>query len=337
MTGCIRSVLGRVALSVGLVAITTTARADTPPSVWDRARDPAAAEAHLLHEAVQQRLVRSGSEEFDQVTLQSALAMLLHAGAEKSKYAPLRFDLGFVLESLQDHARAAEVYKGAIAEFPDHPSVERAWLRLAFACGHLGDHVCERDSYTNVLRLETEDIIRATPTLNLAETQMHLGDLKDAIEGYREALRIAGRVPAGETAPLATWGLAVALDRAGDRIEAEKQAKFAIEIERSMGAQGLLRSKNVFFVPAYELHWYEGLGEIAKARAAPTSRDAVLLWARAEHSFQQYVDAAQKKNDRWLPIAKARLAQATQERQRAEKRAPKEVQPVPSSGVDLTL
>jgi tetratricopeptide (TPR) repeat protein len=319
-----------------LFAYAASARADTPPSVWGRARDPEAALAYDLHAKVQERLVRSGNEDVDEATLSGVRDILLRAGAEKSRYPLLRFDLGFVLEALQNHGRAAQVYKSAIADFPDDPNVERAWLRLAFACGHLGDNQCERDSYLHVLRIETEDILRATPTLNLAETQMHLGDLKEAVEGYREALRIAGRVPSGDTAPLATWGLAVALDRAGDRVEAEHQARFAVELERSMGAPGLLRSKNVFFVPDYEIHWYEGLGEVARAKAAPTARDAVLFWARAEHSFSQYVEGGEKKNDRWLPIAKARLEQAKRERLRAEKAAPKEIA-VPSSGADLTL
>jgi tetratricopeptide (TPR) repeat protein len=325
-----------LALLASLAGLSATARADTPPSVWERARDPEAADAFVLHEAVQQRLLHSGSKEMDLVSLQSALGMLTRAGAETSKNALLRFDLAFVYEGLKDHARAAQIYKAAIAEFPDHPGVERAWLRLAFACGHLGDHQCERNSYQRVLQIETEEVLRATPMLNLAETQMHLGELKDAIEGYREALRIAGRVPARETAPLATWGLAVALDRAGDRSAAEKEARFALEIERSMGMHLLLRSEDVFFVPAYEIHWYEGLGAIARARVARSARDAAVLWRQAEKSFGEYVSAAETKNDRWLPIAKSRLAQAKAERERAAKLAPREPPPA-EPGPDFKL
>ena len=315
-----RLLFGAMLAAVGLAS--ASVRADTPPSIWERARDPEAAEAYDLHEAVQQRLIRTAIAEVDFGERGRVLAMLERAGAEKSNNALLRFDLGQVHWLLENHARAAQVYKAAIAEFPDHPAVDQAWLRLAFACGHLGDHICERNAYIEVLRRETEEIYRATPTLNLAETQMHLGDLKEAIEGYREALRIAGRVPARETAPLATWGLAVALDRAGDRISAEKEARFALEIERSMGLHRLLRSKDVFFVPPYEIHWYEGLGAAARARVAPSPRDAGVLWRQAEKSFSEYVKAGEAKNDRWLPIAKARLAQVKSERERAEKVAP---------------
>jgi len=329
--------LAALALLGALSVVPASAGADTPASIWERAQDPEAAEAFDLHRAVQQRLIRTAIAEVDFGERGRVLAMLERAGAEKSKSALLRFDLGQVYLLLENHARAAQVYKAAIADFPEHPAVDQAWLRLAFACGHLGDHVCERHAYLEVLRRETEEIYRATPTLNLAETQMHLGDLKEAIEGYREALRIAGRVPARETAPLATWGLAVALDRAGDRLTAEKEARFALEIERSMGLARLLRSKDVFFVPAYEIHWYEGLGAVARARVATSSREAVRQWRQAEKSFGDYVEAGERKSDRWLPIAKARLAQIKAERERAEAAAKRDPTPPETFGRDIDI
>lgn len=325
-----------LALVTVVLAVAPAARADTPPSVWERARDPEAAEGFDLHRVVQQRLVRTAVAEVDFGERERVLALLVRAGAEHHENALLRFDLGQVYALLENHPRAAQVLKAAIAKFPDHPAVDRAWLRLALACGHLGDHVCEREAYTEVLRRETEELARATPTLNLAETQMHLGDLKEAIEGYREALRIAGRVPARETAPLATWGLAVALDRSGDRLAAEKEARFALEMQRSMGLPHLLRSTDVFFVPAHEIHWYEGLGTAASARAATSARDAAKLWRQASKSFGEYVKGGEAKGDPWLAIAKARLAEAKSECERAEKRAPREPQPAPI-GQDIAL
>ncbi|MBX3203123.1 MAG: hypothetical protein KF894_33675 [Labilithrix sp.] len=323
--------------ALALVCGLAPARADTPPSVWERAREPDAAEAFDLHRAVQQRLVRTAVAAVDFGERARVLAMLERAGAAKSKHALLRFDLGHVLLLLKDHARAAQVLKGAVAEFPDHSAVDQAWLRLAFACGHLGDHLCERTAYVEVLRRETEELIRATPTLNLAETHMHLGDLKEAIEGYREALRIAGRVPSRETAPLATWGLAVALDRSGEGLAAEKEARFALEMQYSMGLPRLLRSEDVFFVPEYEVHWYEGLGAAARAREATAPREVAGLWRQAERSFGEYVRGAEPKQDRWLPIAKARLAEAKAQRARAERLAPPEAPKRPSLGRDLQL
>lgn len=332
----LRAAVSIVAVAVALVPCVV--RADTPPSVWERARDPRAAEAFALHEAVQQRLVRTSLTEIDLGERERVRAMLEHAGAEHHESPLLRFDLAHVYSLLENHGRAADVLKAAIADFPDHPLVDQAWLRLAFACGHLGDHACEQRAYVEVLHRETEEVYRATPTLNLAETHMHAGDLKEAIEGYREALRIAARIPnRGETAPLATWGLAVALDRSGDRMAAEKEARFAFELELSMGVPRLLRSKDVFFVPAYEIHWYEGLGSAARARVARSARDAVTLWRAAERSFGEYVKIGESKTDRWLPIAKARLLEAKMERERAERAAPRESPKAPSFGSDVTL
>lgn len=322
----------RVLLATLLV--TGAAWADTPPSVWERARDPAVGDAYDLHAHVQARMVRiddippDAPKELREAECRGVLPMLERAGAEKSKSALLRYDLGRVYDCLSNYARSTEIYKAAIAEFPRDAIVDRLWLELAFACGHTGDHTCERNAYREVLRIETDELRRATPTLNLAETQMHLGDLKEAMEGYREAVRIAGRTSAGDTAPLATWGLAVALDRAGDRVAAEKEARFALEIERSMNrGVPLLRSRGVFFVPAWEIHWYEGLGASALARAAGSAREAFLFWTAAERSFSAYVTMAEGKDDRWLPLAKVRLAQIKTEREKAQKAGGKEPEP----------
>lgn len=314
----------RVAVVAVFLCSVSSALADTPPSVWDRARDHDAATAYDLHAAVQQRFVATPSAGVNDAASRMVLETLKSNGAETSKSPLLRFDLALAYARLKNYARAAEIYKAAIAEFPDDPAVEQAWLRLAFACGYTGDHVCEQKAYLTVLRFETEEVLRATPTLNLAETQMHLGDLKDAIEGYREALRIAGRMPTGETAALATWGLAVALDRSGDLVDAEKEARFVFELEKSMGGHSLLRSEGVFFYPGYEVHWYEGLSSSARARVAPSSREALALWRDAEKSFTEWVRGAESKKDQFLPIAKARLAQIKIERERAEKRVGRE-------------
>jgi tetratricopeptide (TPR) repeat protein len=331
---------GRALAVAGLafaLALAPAARADTPPSVWDRARDPASVDAYRIHEEVQRRLapLEEGSEQY-QAALESARAILTSNDAERSKSPLLRYDLGYVYYELKDFARAAQIYRATIAAFPDHPATERAWSLLAFACGHLGDNLCEREAYEKILRIETEDVFRMTPILNLAETMMHLGDLREAIEGYRDALRLAGRFPSRDTAPLATWGLAIALDRSGDRVGAEREAKFALDLERSMNAPNLLHSNLVFFVPTYEVEWYDGLRAIARARSAPNARQAVSAWADAETHFTAYIRAAEPHKDRWVGIAKARLKQVSAERARAEKKVGAEP-PAAESNADVPL
>jgi hypothetical protein len=116
------------------------------------------------------------------------------------------------------------------------------------------------------------------------------------------------------------WGLAVALDRSGDRVGGEREARFAHELSRSIGKPDLLRSPDVFFVPSYEVHWYEGLGATALAKQATSGSDIVRLWRAAEESYGAYVRFGELRKDRWLDLAKLRLANAKGERERAERK-----------------
>jgi tetratricopeptide (TPR) repeat protein len=359
----------RVLLGLALLFCATSASAETPPSVWDRAKDPSIESSwalHVetqaaLHNIVEMRRVQLKLQlfpglqppehvEVDAVhaALQRVVERLDRFGAEKSADVRLRFDLGEVLLAIADHEvdrqrvwkRAADVLRGALAIAPDEPGADDAWLNLAFACGHLGDHECESKTYREVLRRRTEDSERRTPLLNLAETDMHMGQLQDAIEGYRETIRVAARVSGdGDTAPLATWGLAIALDRSGDHAGAEREAKTAISRERSVlrlpapphAVSALLHSSGVFFYPEYEIEWYDGLGDVALAREMKDPHDQVTEWQDAERHFSTYVTAAEKapRPDRFLEIAKARLAAVRSELAAAQKRAAKAPKPKP--------
>jgi tetratricopeptide (TPR) repeat protein len=328
-----------VAAAVALAACAGVARADTPPSVWDRARDPATADSYRIHLEVQRRLAQSqtafdfGFSSTHESQKDTVRAMLERIHAEKSPDVRLRFDLGAVYvmlgrtEAGDYYKQAVEVLNGALALAPEHPAAEEAWMNLADACGHIGDHACERRAYHSVLRLRTDEDEHGTSTLNLAETEMHLGNLKEAVEGYREAFRIAGRYPSRTLAPLALWGLAVALDRAGDRAQSDANALRVLQMQQSSGLTGLLRSSGVFFYPDHEINWYDGVGAAALARAATTPVDQARYWKAAEDAFAAYVRGASRPGvggtvttDRWLELAKVRLAAAKTEREKAEKK-----------------
>lgn len=338
-----------LAALLALALAPAAARADTPPSVWDRAREPATADTYRLHLEVQRRLTQSQaavdfgfSSAFESMK-DTVRAMLERQHADQSHDVRLRFDLGLVYlmlgktEERGYYARAAEVLGETLAIAPDHPAAEEAWSRLAEACGHIGDHACERRAYTMVLRLMTEEADRGTSTLNLAETEMHLGNLKEAIEGYREALRIASRSPSNTLAPLALWGLAVALDRSGDKAAADREALAALQMQASSGLSGLLRSSQVFFYPDYELSWYDAVGASAMARRpGVTAAEAAKHWGAVDEAFARYVRAAERSRtpDRWLELAKLRQAAAKVERERAEKRFGKLPAPLRPRGDD---
>lgn len=335
-----------LALALALALASTPARADTPPSVWDRARDPATADSYRLHLEVQRRLAQGetalayGFSATHEGQKGAVRTMLERAQADKSADPRLRFDLGLVYlllgrtEGPEYYKRSSEVLGEALAMAPDHPAAEENWSRLAEACGHIGDHGCERRAYNETLRLTTEEADRGTSTLNLAETEMHLGNLREAIDLYREAMRIASRSPSRTLAPLAMWGLAVALDRSGDHVGADKEALAVIEMQTSSGLNGLLRSSNVFFFPDYELNWYDAVGASALARRpSATPQERARYWKIAEEAFAKFVAGAQRRGteDRWLELAKVRYAAAKRERERAEKKAGK----VPASEIHI--
>jgi tetratricopeptide (TPR) repeat protein len=329
-----------VATTVGIVG---DARADTPPSLWDRARQPSSGDTYRLHLEVQRRIAAGGvAIENRFITalepqLLTVRSMLERAHAETSPDVLLRFDLGQVYLLLardQDasfYRRAAEILKPALEMAPDHPAAEDAWGMLSEACGHLGDHACERRAYQKVLRDHTEEHEQGVTTMNLAETEMHFGNLKEAIEGYREALRIASRYPSRTLAPLSIWGMAVAFDRSGDTVAADREANRVLEMQASSGLGGLLRMNGIYFYPDYEISWYDAVGASALARKPnTTAADAARHWKAAEDAFAKYVAGAERRGneDRWLALAKVRLANAKTERERAEKRRGKAPPPV---------
>jgi tetratricopeptide (TPR) repeat protein len=314
-----------------LLLVPASARADGPPSRWDRAKDPDKFEDYRLHKSVQRTFPllddtrRFRPDLFDRIA-RDLIVSLESWNAENSTDPRLRFDLGRALEEHGEHLRAAKVLKAAIELDPNHPIMDEAWLFLGFACGHIGDHACERDSYLEVLRRDTEDYRRLLPMLNLSEVEMHLGNLKESIALYHETLHMAARLPTSTTTPLAQWGLAVAYDRAGDRLAAEREAKMALELERSMHREGVVDEDGVFFYPAYEILYYHGMAAVARARAAASAHDAAISWAEAERKFEGYVKNAERRNptDRFLSHARARYASCKAERQKAEKRGLKE-------------
>jgi hypothetical protein len=332
------------ALAAAVVALASpAARADTPPSIWDCAKDAHAEEAWAIHLDVQRTLARLPSMrrgdmfDFAPAALAMAEEKLERIGAATSPDVRLRFDLGVVLVESADskvdreatYRRAIAVLAPAVAMAPDHPAVDNALWALAVSCGHVGDSACEKRAYAPLLALRTEDERRATPTLNLAEAEMHLGNLKEAVLGYREAYRLASHIKGDVTdGPLARWGLAVALDRSGDHLAAEREAFAAVEAElaagwRTEGRPPLLHTRGVFFFPSYELYWYDGLENVALAKRATNPLAAVAAWREAENLFEAYVRGAEvaKEKDRWLEIARARLAAAKAGREEAERRA----------------
>lgn len=320
-------------LSLALLTLSfvpAVAQADGPPSRWQRAKEPEKMEDYRLHRSSQRMFpliydMKKARSDLYERYVRDLVTSLDAWNAATSSDVRLRVDLGRALEEQKSHRRAAEVLKSAVALKPDSPLMGDALLALGWACGHLGDHDCERDAYTQLLQIETEDVSRLMPLGNLAEVEMHFGNMKESIALYQETLRISAHVGANVSHALASWGLAVALDRTGDRNAAEDAARRALEISASL-RRDLLHEEGVFFYPSYEVSYYEGVGAAAIARKATSAHAAAISWGAAERRFEKYVREAERTNpkDRFLGAAKARHASAKAEREKAEKKRAKE-------------
>lgn len=321
----------RALVFLGALLMPALAQAEGPPSRWERAKEPEKIEDYRLHRSAQRMFpliedMRKHRPDLYERYVRDLVTSLDSWNAANSPDIRLRIDLGRALHERRDHKRSAEVLRSAIKLDPKHPMMEEAWFVLGLSCGSLGDHECERESYMKTLELETEETARMTPSLNLAETEMHLGNMKESIALYQETLRLSARAGASYTNALAEWGLAVALDRAGERSSAERAAKRALEISTSIHRDNILRDYGVYFYPPYEVEYYEGLGAVTLAREAKSAHDAAIYWNLAERKFEKYVRGAEQTNpkDRFLPAAKARHASAKAEREKAEKKRSKE-------------
>ena len=111
---------------------TGVARAETPPTAWDVARDPAARDRWDLHMRVQRLLhppAGEGGLRFDdELRIEAACAMLEDGDAARSPDVRLRFDLGIVYSELASRQRRTDLQQKVIDVLA--PAHRRR------ACGH---------------------------------------------------------------------------------------------------------------------------------------------------------------------------------------------------------
>jgi tetratricopeptide (TPR) repeat protein len=348
-----RPILLVVAVSAILVAA-STGWADTPPGVWDLAKDPVERERWMLHVRVERLLHAPSSDDVttveqrrdDELRLETARAMLEQGDAEHSPDLRLRFDLGIVYEQLATiqgrndmHRRVIDVLAPALDAAPDHPAATEALESLVYAYAKLNRPRDELRTWRLYLaRLADQTVHVASSMMNMGEAEMRLGQLDEAIDTFRNVLQIcttlANSSGRNATYALTLWDLAVALDRAGDARGALDTAAEAKELRwKEQGPLGQARDitgwdairdeRSVFFVPDWEREWYLALGYAAAARVERDLRAASKLWVAAEEHWGTYVTraAASGSDDRWLVIARVRRDRAHAERTLAEKRA----------------
>ncbi len=316
---------------VAVSALAAPARADTPPTVWDSAKNRSARPDYRLHTETVERIMveRQMPQDGPRGAHLARAIMELEAGnARDSRDVRLRFDLGQAYQRARRHKDAVDVLLPALESAPDHTAAPEAWWSLALAAAYIEDSALEKRAYIAFIERTRDETARHTGRLNLAETEMRLGNLRTAIAGYEDAIGLASQAAwSSDTYALALWGLAVARDRAEDPTGALREATRALAADPQM--HRIQRDPNVFFVPAYERLWYVGLGHMAGAAGATRPIEQLAAWESAARTWQLYLRAA-APTERWLPLAKAHLARSERERDLAKKRVAKLPTPPPS-------
>ncbi len=260
------------------------------------------------------------------VYLLEAQKLLEQAGGISCPDPRVRFRLGYVLRKLGQEAPRLDVPRlekaisvlRTVANSDAPPSLLMlAWNELAIAYAVLGRRDEEIHAYTTALSLEPIGRHRAVLLSNRAESQMAAGNLEEAIRGYRAALRSLLPFEMFDSGVTTLWGLAVALDRDGDL-----DAGLAhIGLARAYDSEDQrIQSSSWFFSPPYDDAWYYALGFWSAARSTDQAAIRAAAYDRAVEQWQSFIKRA-PKDDRYLALARVRLAACEKERHVALERA----------------
>jgi tetratricopeptide (TPR) repeat protein len=236
-----RAVAGIALLALAVRA--AEAAADTPPSVWDSARDPAERGRWKLHARVQALMHPvvsddTSSDEDDlseELSLEQARAALEDADAAHSPDVRLAFDLGIVYERLAVsqgddvlQEKVIDILVPALARAPDHPGAPEALSALAAAFAHVDRPREELATWRQYIPKLADADARLLPMMNMGEAEMRVGQIDSALSTFHAALDIAQSLPnsasLSDAYALILWDIAIALDRQGDPVDAFKTA-----------------------------------------------------------------------------------------------------------------
>ncbi len=307
-----RLVSALVALGVAS-ALLATGRASAEPSIWERARRPsAAAEARLLsalERTLDARSLTQAEPVIARDLARAAVAMSDLSGVHDPVDPRLRCVLADALlaADVGREAQAAELVRVAVAELPDGPLLAEAYRLLGLALSLLDDAPGARDAHTRGLRLEVDPDARATSYYNRAESSLRLGELVPARKDYERALDLANDP---EIVALARYGLALALERAGNLPTAFDALDGAERIRLPTPPYATpdpLELPGVFFVPPFERAYIEALRAMARARREPAAAARTSELEVAVAAWDRYLEAAPVAGP-WVENARAHRA-----------------------------
>ena len=294
---------------------------------WRELRHPGYARANELSAQGTQFLLRA---EIDPAMREAHMrSALLRFERALGHYADLRealFQRAAVLTRLETYdaetgqavrhdQEALEAFEELQRRHPDYRA-EIVYFELALLHGRLGDYPSSIVAYEHSIEhsIQANDALSTTHS-NLAETRMQTGDLLGAVRDYERAVEIARNTPDARpiTLGLAQFGLAVALDRLGERRSAVEWAGRAIQAAGD--SLDHLEADSVFFEPVAEIHWYKALGHQAMAESR-TGHERVEALEAALRERRRY-SSLSADDDPWKQLGAEREAQVEELLRRA--------------------
>jgi tetratricopeptide (TPR) repeat protein len=219
----------------------------------------------------------------------------------------LRFILGDLVGKPPDDnpVEARRLLEQALSEDSESPLAGGAWFSLGLACDSLGDAKGAEVAYTQALERIWDTDRRAHLYANRGDVRVQRGKLGAAVVDYRQAVQSA-EDPTILT--LAYYGLGVALERSGDWPASLEAINTGTTHWPPQWLTSPLDMPGVFFVPAYEVYYYKALLATAAAeRAGESSADFASALEQAAGHWQEYLEQAEPRGDRWVPNARSRL------------------------------
>ena len=228
----------------GLLA--RTAAADTPPNVWDLAKNPNAYQQWREHVRLSQsvemldELKEIGgrlSETHRAAALAVAQTALDESVAPKTPWllydeAAITMYRAAMLKSPKEWQRAASLLEPLTKPFDGTLFAQEVWLKLAECYVQVERTADEIRAYDQVIARAIMPESTITPLLNQGEAYMRGGEVDAAVSQFKEVYRLSGMSTNGnEVGVLAQWDLALALDRSGDERGAVAAAKTATHMD----------------------------------------------------------------------------------------------------------
>jgi tetratricopeptide (TPR) repeat protein len=302
--------LRSVATAIGVfVALATSGpRLAAAPSLWERARHPAARTEARLLVALERMLddeeLAGADVETGERLARAAVAMIDLAKVRDPLDPRLAYFMARALvdADLGRNATAESLLEKAVTGLPVGPLLARAWYELAVVRALHGEHAGARDAQGHVLELAWDPDERALALYYRAASELRLRELAAAERDYRAAT-VSARKP--ELQALTQFGLGLLLERQGDLPSAyaafERGLAASLPLA-SYASDDPLELPGVFFVPPYERFYLAALLAMTRARHEDNPVARRVAYEQSVTDWDAYLLAA-GSDDPWVPNA----------------------------------